>query len=159
MKCERCGLADATVHVTDVVDKARRDRHLCDRCAAAEKLFAPPGDPAAAAAGGLNLEALVQLVFGAADAPAGLICPACGVKYAAFRASGRLGCPADYDAFGANLGPLLERLHRGTAHAGKRPRRADREAARGRLAAAVAAEDYEAAAAWRDLLRQKERDG
>ncbi len=164
MKCDRCGEADATVHVTDVVHKARRDRHLCDACAEAEKLFGPADESGPAdTAAGLNLQALVSLVFGPAApipaAPPVPPCPVCGLLYAAFRASGRLGCPADYDNFRPALLPLLDRLHRGASHAGKRPRSAEVHQLRDRLAAAVAAEDYETAAGLRDLLRQKERAG
>ena len=67
MKCQQCGHADATVHVTDVVDKVRRERHLCEACADAQKLFVAPatGEPDTAA--GLNLQALVDLVFQSPD--------------------------------------------------------------------------------------------
>jgi protein arginine kinase activator len=89
-----------------------------------------------------------------------LTCPACGLKYAAFRADGRLGCPDDYDAFRPALEPLLERIHRGTRHGGKAPRaaalRAELSELRGQLAAAVEAENYEDAAELRDRIRQKE---
>lgn len=160
MKCQRCGQEGATVQVVDVVQKVRRERHLCEPCAQAAGLFGP--DPAGGngAAGDLNLQALVQLVFGdpagPAAAGAGLTCPACGLEYAAFRATGRLNCPADYDAFRPALEPLLARIHRGTAHAGKAPVAAGLRAG---LAAAVAAEDYATAAGLRDRLRRKERDG
>jgi protein arginine kinase activator len=94
---------------------------------------------------------------------AGLTCPACGLKYAAFRADGRLGCPDDYDAFRPALEPLLDRIHRGTRHEGKTPRAANRRAElatlREQLAAAVAAEHYEDAARLRDRIRQKENLG
>ena len=161
MKCQQCGAATATVHVTDVVHKARRERHLCDACARAGNIFVgppaagPDPDPAGPQ---LNLQALVQLILGTPGpaAAAGLTCPACGLQYAAFRTAGRLGCPADYDAFRPALEPLLDRIHRHTLHAGKAPRAAG---AHRHLAAAVAAEDYETAAALRDRLRQKERDG
>ncbi len=166
MKCQRCGQEEATVHITDLVQKVRRDRHLCEGCARAAGLFVP--DAAAGESGGagdLNLQALVQLVFGDSAGPgsaagaaagAGLTCSVCGLEYAAFRATGRLACPADYDAFRPALEPLLERIHRGTGHAGKAPVAAGLRAG---LAAAVATEDYAAAAGLRDRLRQKERDG
>jgi protein arginine kinase activator len=85
-----------------------------------------------------------------------------------FRADGRLGCPADYELFRAGLLPILQRIHRATRHAGKVPRRpaattesGPRAAAelldlRQRLRRAVDSEDYERAAALRDLIRQKE---
>lgn len=158
MNCQYCG-QPATVTVTNTIKKEKRVLHLCDECARAYDLL--PEGPAPQ----LNLQALVQLIMGqpsAADA-AGLTCPACGLKYAAFRADGRLGCPDDYDAFRPALEPLLDRIHRGTRHEGKTPRAADRRAElaalREQLAAAVAAEHYEDAARLRDRLRQKENLG
>jgi protein arginine kinase activator len=92
-----------------------------------------------------------------------LTCPACGLQYAQVRAEGRLGCPADYDAFRSALEPLLERIHRAVGHAGKVPRsfrrqqrEAELKALRKQMLAAAKAEQYEEAARLRDLIRQKE---
>ena len=158
MKCHYCG-QPATVHLTDIVAKQKRELHLCEGCAREHHLVPPGPSPQ------LNLQALVQLIMGmpAAADPAGLTCPTCGLKYAAFRADGRLGCPDDYDAFRAALEPLLDRIHRGTRHQGKAPRAAGRRAELGnlrdQLQAAVAAEKYEDAARLRDRIRQKEALG
>ena len=179
MICQQCGQGPATVHVTDVLKKSARTRHICDDCARAHDLLpdTPPAnapgeapDPALETSGGaqpINLQALVHLVFGRgeADGAAPLTCPGCGVKYTEFRADGRFGCPADYDAFRAELLPLLERIHRAVplAHAGKAPRAAGRRAelveARAQLARAVWAEDYEHAAILREAIRGKEATG
>ena len=156
MTCQFCG-QPATVHLTDIVNKQKRELHLCDGCAKKHDLLPDAPGPQ------LNLQALVALLTGQPAAPpeaGALTCPACGLKYAVFRADGRLGCPADYDAFRAALEPLLERIHRTTRHAGKTPRRARTADAladdRAKLAAAVAAEDYEEAARLRDTIRRKE---
>lgn len=159
--CQFCG-APATVHLTQIVNKQKHEMHLCDKCEQEHHLL-PPGP-----APDLNIPAILQLLFGQphADAPAAppaadpgsLNCPACGLKYVQFKTAGRLGCPHEYDAFRANLEPLLERIHRGLTHAGKRPANARRAATvadlQGQLAAAVAAEDYEQAARLRDRIRQ-----
>ena len=155
-QCQYCG-ADATVHLTDIVNKKKRESHLCEACARKHNLIpAAPGPQ-------LNLNALIQLIMGTPGGgpdPASLICPACGLQYAQFRADGRLGCPHDYDVFAEALTPLLEKVHRGVRHAGKVPRavRRDRRAAeldglRAELRAAVEAEDYEEAARIRDRIR------
>ncbi len=156
MKCQECGQL-ATVHLTDIVNKQKHEAHLCDECARKHGLFAD-------APAQLNLQALVKLTLGQpAAAPPGegsLTCPVCGLKYASFRADGRLGCAHDYDAFRAALEPLLVRIHHSTKHAGKVPRAAGRRAELAdlgdRLRVAVAAENYEEAARLRDRLRQKE---
>lgn len=160
MICQRCGHNEATIHVTDVIQKSRRSLHLCEECARAQNLLAAPGAPQQ-----LNLQALVQLIMGqpAAAETAALECPGCGQTYGAFRSVGRLGCPDDYDHFAAPLEPLLFRLHRGTRHEGKTPRhksaRAELERLRDELGRAVAAEDYAAAGSLRDLIRHKESHG
>jgi protein arginine kinase activator len=160
MKCQFCD-SPATVHLTDIVNKKKREMHLCERCARKHNLIPDQPTPH------VDLKALLGLLVGpfaqphpATADPAALTCPTCGLQYGEFRASGRLGCPDDYDAFRATLGPLLERIHRASAHAGKTPRAAARKAEladlRRRLAAAVGAEHYEEAARLRDLIRQKE---
>jgi protein arginine kinase activator len=147
MECQRCG-SPATVHVVQTVGPKKREVRLCDACAKAADLLPATGAE-------LNLPALVGLLMGL-PAAGGLECPDCGLSYAGFRADGRLGCPGEYDAFRPALEPLLERIHRATRHAGKRPRRVERGRLRSELAEAVAGERYEEAARLRDALRAAE---
>jgi len=165
MTCQFCDAA-ATVTLTEIVNKHKRVLRLCDRCAKKKKLFA---DAPGAASPQVDVPALLSLFGAAGPAPAAppetaaLTCPDCGLQYGEFRATGRLGCPAEYDAFRPALEPLLARIHRADAHAGKTPR-AVRAARRGerldelrrRMAAAARAEDYEEAARLRDEVRQEE---
>ena len=72
-------------------------------------------------------------------------------------------CPHDYQAFQAELLPLLESIHNSTRHAGKTPRRPSQrlrtqELTRLRkdLQRAVTAEAYEEAAQLRDRIRRLE---
>ena len=162
MTCQRCA-DEATVHQTDTIDGERREVHLCARCAGKVGL-APPKQPPS-----LGLDAVVQALIVAhvgelVGELAELSCPECGMKFMEARASGRLGCPADYDLFRKGLLPLVSRQHGATRHVGKAPRRgrpfrpADRTRLRARaeLRDAIALEDYERAARLRDLLRQKD---
>ncbi len=160
MKCQICD-DPATFHHTDIVNKKKRALHLCERCARERNLLTDPPGPQ------LNLKALLALLqhpfpqsggalAGAEDLiaqPATETCAACGLTLAEFKAEGRLGCPHDYEALRAALEPLLERVHRSTAHAGKAPRAVRVAEWTRRMAAAVAAEDYEEAARLRDLIR------
>jgi protein arginine kinase activator len=157
MDCQLCG-EPATVHLTDIVNKKKRQMHLCEGCARKQNLITDDPTPQ------LNLQPLLQLLMGQLSlTPAqtgGLLCPTCGLKYAQFRATGRLGCADDYDAFRTALEPLLERVHRGVRHAGKVPaaERARAAAAllaglKDDLATAVAAERYEDAARLRDRIK------
>jgi protein arginine kinase activator len=164
--CQFCG-AIATIHLTEIHDAVRREMHLCDACGRERDLIPESPGPQ------FNLPALLHLLFDDADAAAEskpvtapsidtatLKCPCCGLKYAQFRIDGRLGCAADYDEFREPLMPLIERIHRGLDHAGKVPAavRARHEILelRERLDAAVAVEDFEAAAGLRDELKRKD---
>ncbi|MCK6483842.1 MAG: UvrB/UvrC motif-containing protein [Phycisphaerae bacterium] len=160
LHCQRCKKAQATVHLTDIDGAEKRERHLCDECAAEEgiKIQVHQHVP-------LN-ELLTTFVLQHANVQqlAQMSCPKCGMTFAEFRNSGLLGCPHDYDAFEKALLRLLERAHDGgTRHTGKSPRRGRsddgmtraREVARLRreLEHAVETEDFERAARVRDSLK------
>jgi protein arginine kinase activator len=158
VKCQICD-NPATVHLTDIVNKKKRELHLCERCARERNLIPEPPGPQ------IDLKALLGLLTspfpdaGAGEAlpepvPAG--CDVCGMTVAEFKAGGRLGCPHDYESLRSTLEPLLERVHRALAHAGKGPRAVRLREWKRQLAAAVAAENYEEAARLRDLIRQAE---
>ncbi|GIW84054.1 MAG: excinuclease Uvr [Gemmataceae bacterium] len=158
MKCMFCD-NPATIHLTDIIQRQKREMHLCERCARERKLLpAPLGAP-------LNLKALLQLLLQALrsfESQEVRSCPHCGLTYAGLKAEGRMGCASDYAVFHDMLEPLLERIHRATEHTGKRPRvaqlRAEIEQLRQRLQEAVATENYEQAAQLRDRIRQMEHE-
>lgn len=159
MKCQRCP-KQATLHITEVLGEAKFEEvHLCEDCAK-KYLYEPQQKKAALKAG-------VEAAAGGddeADAAGGQQCEACGIKFVEFRNLGRLGCPHDYDAFKADLLPLLESVHGDTRHAGKAPRRLPRAKAgqvelaqlKRQLQQLVTDEQYEEAARVRDRIRQLE---
>jgi protein arginine kinase activator len=155
VKCQFCD-NPATVHLTKIVNKKKREVRLCEACARKHNVTPT-----------LDLKAILSMLVGPLQAgtpePASLTCPGCGLEYGEFRAQGRLGCPADYDAFRPMLEPLLERIHRSVTHAGKLPRAfrrqlrdAELSELRKQMHAAAERENYEEAARLRDLIRQKE---
>src|SRR5437764_13831439 len=104
MKCQRCPKT-ATLHITEVLGEDRYEEvHLCEDCA--KKYLVEPQKKAAAAKSAAPDEAVEE----AAPAVAGPTCEACGISYLEFRNQGRFGCPNDYDAFKAELLPLLESI-------------------------------------------------
>ena len=157
MKCHLCKQT-ATVHVTEIVNGKKKEKHFCPDCAQQQEVLKQQQ---------LNLTAFVQSMIGqhvggAADELSRLTCPSCGIKYMEFKAGGRLGCPQDYKVFQAALEPLLERIHRARRHVGKVPPHASADAERQRLlidlrvrlTRAVSEEAYEEAARIRDQLRE-----
>lgn len=162
MTCQRCS-DEAAVHLTETVDGRHRELHLCARCARAAGVILPKAPPA------LGLDAVVANLIKAhvgelVGELAELACPECGLRFMEYRASGLLGCPADYQVFARGLLPLLGQTHTATRHVGKAPHRPTAGADRGRLAlrrefrTAIALEDYERAASLRDQLRLKDAD-
>ena len=162
-KCQKC-VKPATYHITEIERGKPRELHFCDEHA---RSYLQPGEPPEPTIGSLAK----GLVAGAAStrepSPADKqVCPRCQITFLDFRNSGRLGCPHDYDVFRDELMPLLENIHDETRHAGKVPRRAPRNSQRqtelidlrNKLKGAVAAEDYEAAARFRDQIRTIEQE-
>lgn len=159
MKCQSCS-NEATVHLTSLVKGQKTEKHLCPHCAEKQRAIEKQD---------LNLPVILQNLIGhhvgqLTDELARLTCPVCGIGYMEFRAEGRLGCPHDYDVFRVGLEPLLQRIHRGERHVGKKPRnhdlhardQAERLDLRLKLKRAIDEEAYEEAARLRDLLRKKE---
>jgi protein arginine kinase activator len=156
VKCQYCD-NPATVTLTDIVKKQKREQHLCTKCARERNLI--PESPGAQQ---LDLKALLNMLAhplvqaGPAGGAQPVIeaCEVCGITLAEFRAEGRLGCPHDYESLRPALEPLLERIHRSMVHAGKAPRAVRVREWQKQMQAAVASEDYEEAARLRDLIRR-----
>ncbi len=101
-------------------------------------------------------------------APASLpniTCPTCHMTLGEFAKTGKLGCSDCYEAFRPQLVQVLKSVHGNAEHIGKTPENVSeklkikREHSRlkSALDAAVAAENFEEAAALRDRVRDLER--
>jgi protein arginine kinase activator len=159
--CQRCNKTQATVHLLDIVppDGEKRERHLCERCAAEEGLTTQKHES-------INeiLSSFIKQSSGVKHR-ADMTCPDCGITFREFRSHGLLGCPNDYNAFAEALVPLIERAHEGgTQHVGKTPGKRGGEPSKHSILAklrremknAVDTEDYEVAAHLRDQIRELE---
>ena len=156
MICKQCSKKSATVHLTEIVNNAKKEIHLCEECAREQGI-----------SGKVSFE-ISDLLSGLVEpqaAPSAEAqpdrCPTCGISYAEFRSAGRLGCPRDYEVFEPGLLPLLEKIHSGTQHVGKMPKHVGERVARERevmaltteLEKAIGSEQYERAAEIRDRIR------
>lgn len=155
IQCSNCG-ADATVHLTQIINNKIIKVDLCEYCAQSKGVTDPEG---------FSLAELLNKTHG--GGPAGdpqLKCPDCGLSTAVFRKTGRLGCSSCFPIFAEILRPALEDMHMGTQHQGKVPECAlsrrdfhkKLEALETALDAAVAEEAYEEAARLRDQIREME---
>jgi protein arginine kinase activator len=164
MKCDNCK-NQATVHLTEIKNGKKIEKHLCEQCAAQQE-----GVPVKSHTP-IN-ELLTNFVLahsGQLAKEQSNTCEACGITWAEFRQNGLLGCEHDYAAFEADLLPLLQRAHEnGSHHRGKTPARrggavggpakkqVDLARLRKDLQRAVEGEDYERAAKLRDQIREAE---
>lgn len=167
MKCDQCN-RQATVHLTEIKNGKKIEKHLCEHCAAQAE-----GMPQPAKGHTPINELLTNFVMAHAglQKEMSITCEHCGVTWAEFRQNGLFGCEKDYEVFEKDLMPLLQRAHEGgTHHTGKVPARVggaptpakprkkiiDIEKLRKELKRAVDAEDYEKAARLRDQIREAE---
>lgn len=161
MICSQCQERDAVVHLTQIVDNAVAQVHLCEKCAAErgiETSGSAPSNPL-----GQFLQAAQQA---AAVLPGDAArCSYCGTSIRDFRASGRLGCARCYGAFEHSLKDLLRRVHGSATHVGRGydvgaepalERDATLAELRSRLDDAIRTEEFELAATLRDQIRTLE---
>jgi protein arginine kinase activator len=178
VKCDKCD-NEATVHEVTVKGGKRSEKHMCEVCAR-EAGMSPQvvvHQPITQLLSQyITAQSEAPETAGATPVPAASAtsCPTCELTFSQFRSTGLLGCATCYDAFKVQLTPMLARAHEGgTHHHGKRPRGpgaaaparatviagpSDAEIAariamlRRNLSEAIAAEQYEKAAAIRDEL-------
>src|SRR2546421_12428373 len=165
MKCDNCG-KQATVHLTEIKNGKKIEKHLCEQCAAQNE-----GVPIKSHTPINELLTNFVMAHSGLQKELGTACEHCGITWAEFRQSGLLGCSHDYEQFEKDLSPLLQRAHEGaTHHTGKVPARGGAAGAatrpkkkvgdvgrlRKEVQRAVEAEDYEKAAKSRDQIRLAE---
>lgn len=159
MLCEECGKNQATVSITVSAGGEITTRRLCPECMKKMKLSLVSGDIQ-------GFLSSVLSVLGSAQKPQehAAVCSGCGLSYNEFERTGRLGCAQCYRDFSDQLKPLLQRIHGRTQHAGRRPaaytpspedeRAALASELRQKMDEAVASENFEDAAKYRDELRK-----
>lgn len=156
MMCEMCGKNQATTFLTLMVNDQVKKMHLCEPCAAESGLDG---------AHPISITDVLLGLGGKKETSAELsppTCPRCHMRFTDFKKTSRLGCQTCYEAFAAEMEPLLEAMHRGKQHVGKTPVRVSKPspalarlaALKAALDAAVKAENYEEAARLRDQIRE-----
>lgn len=155
MKCEKCGKNEATTYYKETQNGVTRELHLCGECAGALGLGA--GIWSSTMGGGFG-SFLGNPPF--SEPPAERACPTCGLRESVLCHTGRVGCANCYQTFADILTPYLQKIHGATVHIGAAPQAQQSEnpvnEMRGRLKAAIDAEDYEQAARLRDEIRRLE---
>ncbi len=158
MQCDICKKAEATVHLTQIVEGKMLKVDLCESCAKEKGVQEAAGFSLADLLVGLGSAEEMKI-----ESP-GAQCPVCGFTQADFKKTGRLGCSACWETFEAGLASLLKAMHKGDHHVGKVPTKAMHTLALNgkiqelaeQLEKAVREEKYEDAAQIRDEIRELE---
>jgi len=158
MMCEECGKNQATVSITVTTGSGTNTRRLCPECMKKMEFTLVKGDIQ-------SFLSSVLSVLGSekkAEQPS-IVCSSCGLSYAEFEHTGRLGCAQCYRDFANQLKPSLQKIHGRTQHAGRRPKafvpdpqdelNQRMSELRKQMDEAVANENFEEAARLRDELR------
>jgi len=165
MLCDNCKKRPASVHITEINNQKKTEKHLCEQCAHSG------GEISYAASPSFSVQDLLKGMFKVAVTesvvPQGeVFCPNCGMAYSDFSRNGKMGCGVCYQAFGQRLEPLLRRIHGNNAHTGKIPKRAGVQLEveqrlkrlRKQLEQHVSREEYELAAKVRDEVKALEKE-
>ena len=158
MQCDICKKAEATVHLTQIVEGKMLKVDLCESCAKEKGVQEAAGFSLADLLVGLGAAEEMKV-----ESP-GAQCPVCGFTQADFKKTGRLGCSACWETFEAGLASLLKAMHKGDHHVGKVPTKAMHtlvlngkiQELTEQLEKAVREEKYEDAAQIRDEIRELE---
>jgi len=160
MQCQLCD-KHATVHLTEIINGQKLEKHLCEECALKEGITVKTHLP-------LN-DLLDNLVTAQQETQElqELTCPQCDISWKEFRKEGLLGCPNDYLAFEEPLCRLIEQAQEGAnTHVGRVPKQADGKLGqqlqllrlRQDLQKALEEEDYETAVRLRDEIKNCEQN-
>lgn len=174
MLCDKCKKSEAQVHYTETINGKETKYALCHECAKEMKSNGEINIDLSSIFSGNIFGVDIGSLFGSILTPqkserGGDVkkCDLCGMSFADLKKEGKAGCPRCYDTFGDELERTIASIHGGTRHTGKIPEKhrakmedAEKIAAlRAKISEAVAAEDYESAAALRDEIREIEGKG
>lgn len=168
MKCERCHQNEAVIHISQIINGQKTERHLCQSCAnetGVDLKFQNMYNPLLS--GGLFGGSIFNTTGGIpafGGTSRDLVCPNCGTSFEIFRKSGLFGCSQCYETFRERLDPLLRRVQGSTRHIGRMVCKTEENKEqlilkarltelRKKLAGAVEKEDYEEAVKLRDESR------
>ncbi|MCQ2981958.1 MAG: UvrB/UvrC motif-containing protein [Treponemataceae bacterium] len=149
MKCDICKVNDAVMMIQQRHGSEKSELHLCAECAR-ERGIENHSD---------HIESTIQRLM--KDFTEVHPCSVCGTTLEEVRKQRRVGCPNCYKQFGNEITLLLKKKNADAVYSGSLPRRLsigrpvleDRAMLQSKLDAAVASEDYEKAAVYRDRIK------
>lgn len=162
-ECDLCGKIPATVHLTEVINEKVSKMHLCEECAKKKSHNMQAHFGLTDLLSGLMDFGDSALKEESADA-VGVACPVCGMEYADFQKTGRLGCGRCYSTYEDRLSVLLRKIHGSDRHVGKMPYKGDSwikdqkrlKHLKDELERSIRSENFERSAILRDEIKELE---
>jgi protein arginine kinase activator len=157
MKCQKCNQKDAVLNFIQIINNKKTELHLCKRCAqekGLDNLFSGLSNSLI----GLEKDIMND---GKHSSSISKTCPTCGMKFKDFQKTGFLGCSDCYNVFYSEIEDIVLKVHGASKHTGKFPgekRRVDILKLRRDLDTAIKNEEYERAAAIRDMIKNIENE-
>ncbi len=155
MLCEKCGMNEATVKVTQIINGHKTLKHLCHDCAQADDVFKGIT---------LGFGGMFPEFSSLHESVEEKECPLCKMKLSTFLKTSKPGCGECYSAFEKEMAPLLKKIHATNIHSGKVAKSGDEKVIakrkidllKAKLQDAVKKEQYEEAAKLRDEIKEME---
>ncbi|MBO5500671.1 MAG: UvrB/UvrC motif-containing protein [Clostridia bacterium] len=171
MLCDECGKNPAVFSVTIASGGGVSNRHLCAECMKKMESSLTQGNIHS------FLSSIMSMLSPAQTENNQLKCRYCGLSYSDFERTGKLGCAGCYESFQEKLQPMLQRIHGSSQHVGRIPAHVAEsqgtpstmatehmptqqelmkqrlEELKQKMDEAVAVENFEAAAQYRDEMR------
>lgn len=164
MICDFCHEREAVIFVEQVSsDGQKRKINMCTECAIARGISPDPKKIESSIIGDLFNE--LTLTARKLELENNRMCPVCGTSLTEIKKTGHAGCPECYAVFKDQMRTYLTEQGITGAYTGSMPARLasfhsvlnDRIAIQNKLDEAVAKEDYEKAALYRDYLHALEK--
>jgi protein arginine kinase activator len=124
MLCDDCGKKEATIQLTQIINKEKMTLNLCQSCADKRGFHSPfEGVPFPLAE---FLSSMITPLSDIGKKPVArtekeIKCANCGMSFSQFASKGRLGCGNCYKSFRTQLKDLLRKIHGSDRHRGKIP--------------------------------------
>lgn len=160
MNCQNCNKNTATIHLTEITNGKRREKHLCESCAQSDGIAINAQIPLNDLLNNLlAAQPKEKSVFDSKNTS----CPKCNITMDKINDQSLLGCPEDYDIFNESLNKIIDKCQDGgKVHCGKVPQNKYDETTQNlemanlkqALDEAIRQERYEDAAQLRDKINQ-----
>ncbi len=163
MKCQKCGIHNATTHIKRIVNGEQEEYMLCTECAKKmgySGMFSDMTNDFSNFLGSFLSNALPARTQATR-------CDICGSTYHDIQKAGKVGCAHCYQIFYDELLPSIRRIHGNTAHCGKKTNLNRKEQTvsekkstiaelKEQLKKAIDTQEFEKAAEIRDKIRKIE---